>query len=289
LHHTNSRRSAAGENCVIFFIKERLTHIVYSNWIVAIGAGSLSAGWSKFADLSNWWLYGVFAFCSVLSVYNLQRLFKVTHYSRTPWLLWVERNRKALLALIFSSTLGAAISFYFLYHFSWTVLGYMALAGGISFFYVARIRRGSNLRDLPYLKIHLIALTWVLVLFLFPLLNEGHTYRISAALLAHYAYVLAITIPFDIRDLKYDEPRQRTIPQMLGVKGAKILGVLLLMLFTLGLGAAFPELILNPLLYLAVGVQIMLIFWMTPTRSDVYCAGGIDGAIVLLGLAYYFA
>jgi hypothetical protein len=40
--------------------------------------------------------------------------------------------------------------------------------------------------------------------------------------------VLVITLPFDIRDLKYDDAAIGTIPLKIGVQNTKILGVLLL-------------------------------------------------------------
>ena len=38
-------------------------------------------------------------------------------------------------------------------------------------------------------------------------------------------------LPFEIRDLNYDSLKLATIPQRIGVKNTKIIGVLLLMLF----------------------------------------------------------
>jgi hypothetical protein len=42
-------------------------------------------------------------------------------------------------------------------------------------------------------------------------------------------FVLALCIPFEIRDLKYDEITLRTLPQLVGIKTAKIIGLLLLL------------------------------------------------------------
>ena len=40
-------------------------------------------------------------------------------------------------------------------------------------------------------------------------------------------------LPFEVRDLEFDNPKLSTIPQKLGVKNSKILGIVLLILFFL--------------------------------------------------------
>ena len=44
-------------------------------------------------------------------------------------------------------------------------------------------------------------------------------------------FILAITIPFDIRDLKYDEANLRTIPIIFGASKARLIGLLFLLVF----------------------------------------------------------
>ena len=163
----------------------------------------------------------------------------------------------------------------------------LAVSSIISFFYVIRIR-GKNMRELPFIKIHLIAFTWVVILILFPILNENIETTVVDFSIAHYAYVLAVTIPFDIRDLKYDSPKQKTIPQFFGVFGAKIIGVVLLLLFDGYMISILDELVYNPLFHVAVFAQIILIIYMNENKREYYCAGLIDGSITLLGMSYFF-
>ena len=157
-----------------------------------------------------------------------------------------------------------------------------------SVFYVIRIGN-RNAREVPYLKIHLIAFTWVFVIVLFPLLNENSDANALWIFIAHYFYVVGVTIPFDIRDLKYGDPSHKTIPQVLGVFFAKLNGIVLLLLFSGIMMWHESALISNSIFHLAVGIQILLIAFMNEKRSDFYCAGLIDGAIVLLGVSYFFA
>lgn len=157
----------------------------------------------------------------------------------------------------------------------------------ISTFYIVRFA-GVNLRELPYIKIHMIALSWAGMLILFPMINESISEHVVVYTIAHYLYVVGVTIPFDIRDLKYDKAMQRTIPQVLGVNWARILSAFLILSFSLLMLYTAPSLWYSPLFYLAIAIQLALAIGMNENQSDVYCAGGIDGAIALLGLSYAF-
>jgi len=232
-------------------------------------------------------MYGVFSFFSTIAVYNGQRLFKASKTPATEWLRWVHKNQRGIfLVVVFASTLSL-LTFIQLQQLDWRTFALLSISGLISIFYVLKIR-GVNMREIPYLKIHLIAFTWVVVLLIFPILNEKVNVQILPIAIAHYLYVVAISIPFDIRDLRFDNPSQKTIPQLLGVISSKILAFFLLGLFFFILVYTYPTLLFNPFFYLATFAQAVLILIMNESRSDFYCAGLIDGAIGLLGLSYFW-
>ena len=140
------------------------------------------------------------------------------------------------------------------------------------------------------LKIHLIAFSWVTVLILFPALNEGiFNDALVWMAIAHYFYVIAVTIPFDIRDLKFDRESQMTIPQVVGQGWAKVSSIVLLVVFSGLMIWKMPNLLVNPMFYGAVLVQLLLTVFMNETRGDIYCAGAIDGSIALLGISYFLS
>ena len=43
------------------------------------------------------------------------------------------------------------------------------------------------------------------------------------------AFFVAIAIAFDVRDLPYDHPSLRTLPQVFGARGAKVIAILMLL------------------------------------------------------------
>ncbi|XOV66188.1 MAG: hypothetical protein ACFHU9_11175 [Fluviicola sp.] len=239
-------------------------------------------------------LFGAFAFFGTLAVYNGQRLFKVSEV-KTPWLTWVqERSSNIRMLTIIASALSLAISLIIIFSRGGDFLRigiWMSPAILISFLYIFRLK-GKNLRDIPNLKIHLIAFSWVFVLILFPFLvrfyvTEDFIRPFIALILGHYFYVVAVTIPFDIRDLKYDKEKQKTIPQRAGVNGAKMIAIGLLLVSAIFLTGLTPIRVDNYWFYAAILVQIILVLAMNTKRSDIYCAGWVDGAIALLGLAYF--
>ncbi len=245
-------------------------------------------GW----DNQHTLLFGLFSFFGTLAVYNGQRLFKVSEVE-TPWLSWVRKNLANIYILtIVSSAISLFLGLVLIYNKDfWYIAAWMTPAVIISFLYVFRLK-GKNLRDIPHLKIHLIAFSWVCILILFPYLcgyyvDTAYWKPFAALIIAHYAYVIAVTIPFDIRDLKYDQSSQKTLPQVIGVWSSKALSLLLLIATGVLMIYWVPIRIDNYWFYLALLVQAALVVAMHPKRSDLYCAGWIDGSIALLGLAYF--
>ena len=58
--------------------------------------------------------------------------------------------------------------------------------------------------------------------------NISITQNIVLHLISRFLFVFAITIPFDIRDLKYDSYKLRTIPLFFGVPKARFIAIITL-------------------------------------------------------------
>lgn len=273
---------------------QQLRHIVYLNTIVSLSTGVLAGGFAHILGFKGFSIYfALFAFFATFAVYNGQRLFKINE-AKTNWMFWVRDHQKAIAVATGTAAMAALAVFIWIVFRKLNAATFvlMAVAAIISAFYVMRIG-GKNLRELPFVKIHLISLVWVLILILFPFLqlqySDPNWTVVFAVCVAHYAYVVAITIPFDIRDLKYDKTFQKTIPQVAGIQTAKLIAVALLLFFLVVVTGVGMPIRSNPLFYIAVFTQIVLVVFMREDRSDLYCAGAIDGAVSLLGLAYLTA
>ncbi|MFK7785988.1 MAG: hypothetical protein AB8B56_12770 [Crocinitomicaceae bacterium] len=238
--------------------------------------------------IDNWYFYGLFALCATFSVYNGQRLIKAAQPTQTPWLKWVQRNEKSLYLATFASGLLTLSTLLLIGKVSFGSVILLLVSGVVSLFYVIPVK-GVIMREIPYIKVYLIAFTWAVVLILFPMINENKfEWPVLIHGLAHALFVVSAAIPFDIRDVKFDCTSQKTIPQIAGVFWAKALSIVLLLTFALLMLIYEPKLGWCWPFYLAVGVQLILLLFMNEKRGDMYCAGAIDGAIGIVGLSYFF-
>ena len=92
------------------------------------------------------------------------------------------------------------------------------------------IRNERGLRDLKYIKIFLIAIIWTGTATL-SLVEYGlypNSEFLIFFILEKLFFVIAITIPFDIRDIHYDPKTTQTIPQVIGINRSIILANCLL-------------------------------------------------------------
>jgi 4-hydroxybenzoate polyprenyltransferase len=108
------------------------------------------------------------------------------------------------------------------------VLITLAPIAAITIFYSLPVfkaeRKLFRLREIPLLKIFLIAIVWSVATIMLPIIqSERHenTVHVLLMLIERFLFVFAITIPFDIRDIMADQKGGlRTIPTMLGEKRA---------------------------------------------------------------------
>ena len=92
-----------------------------------------------------------------------------------------------------------------------------------------------NLRSVSGLKVYIIAFVWAFATIVLPVVNNDYpiNFDVFIMLLQRYLYVVVLILPFDIRDLHYDSLKLSTIPQRIGIKNTKILGISLLLIFLL--------------------------------------------------------
>ncbi len=90
-----------------------------------------------------------------------------------------------------------------------------------------------NARNWKGLKIYIVALCWVGVTLILPLLNAGIgiTSEIYLKSIQRFILVFVLILIFEIIDLKNDDPHLQTVPQQIGVKRTKQLGYFLLIIF----------------------------------------------------------
>ncbi|SRX73525.1 hypothetical protein AEQU3_00965 [Aequorivita antarctica] len=101
-----------------------------------------------------------------------------------------------------------------------------------TFFYAVPFVRHKNLRNFSSLKIFVVAFVWAGVTVILPMVATESS--ISADVLLSFfqriMIVVALILPFEIRDVPYDSLNLKTLPQQFGVRNTKLLGLAVLCL-----------------------------------------------------------
>lgn len=127
---------------------------------------------------------------------------------------WLNKNRKAIYGLMFFAFI---MSGYYFVNFKSSTQIVILFIGAVSLLYPFGIRK------IPFAKIFIISFVWVNSTMLLLVLEN--TIVISEYiiwnLISRFLFVFAITIPFDIRDIKHDVGNLITIPLFFGEKKSK--------------------------------------------------------------------
>lgn len=229
----------------------------------------------------------IFVFFSTIASYNFIRFNNISK-SKNWMSTWYLENKIPLFVLTAVSSL---FCLYYLVNFDLNVIFILTPFILLTFFYGTQLnRRAVSLRKIPGLKIFLIAFCYAGITVLFPLVHNEVEIGFSVFMLfiQRLFFVVLITIPFDIRDVAYDSSKLKTIPQRIGIRNAKITGVILafivlfLELFFLDNG---PE---NLFIFLIIKViSVLLLLFSKVNQSKYYSAFWIEAIpIIWYGLLF---
>ncbi len=98
--------------------------------------------------------------------------------------------------------------------------------------YAVPLLKRRSLRTLGGLKIFIVALVWAGVTVIVPAIASKLSLNLACWLtfIQRFLIVVVLTLPFEIRDLTYDSSSLQTLPQLLGLKKTKFLGIILLLM-----------------------------------------------------------
>lgn len=281
---------------IIFLIRS----IVYSNLFVSLCITLLAHQTYLILQIPQAESFNVLAliFCSTFFTYNFQRIYRLRSVELLGKLIgirlgWIIRNRKRLF---FASALSLILSIYFLFQLSLNVFLLIIPLALFSVLYVIPVfPQKKAIRDLPFAKIFVISIVWSVVMVAIPVVNfsgfEGLTNSsFLMLLLEQFLFILAITLPFDVRDLRYDmESNIKTIPSYIGIKNTITLshGLLVLVFALKWMQYAYlGQLNLSQLI--ATGVTIFfsgfIIAFTSHRRAELFFSGFVDGTMIIMYL-----
>lgn len=172
-----------------------------------------------------------FVFFGTITGYNFVKYAGVARFHHRSLAKWLKAIQ------VFSFVCFGLLIYFMIVlpsHLYWV----MAVLASFTFFYAIPFLRKRTLRTLSGLKIFVVALVWAGVTVIIPWLAVKETVPTDVWLTfaQRFMMVMVITIPFEIRDLQFDQTALGTLPQKLGIGVSKWLGVVFMYFgFALGL------------------------------------------------------
>jgi hypothetical protein len=147
------------------------------------------------------------------------------------YVLVANRYHKNIQFFSFISAAFMLYHAYFLSHEVWCAIAVLALVSGL--YTLPVLPRSKNLRSWGGFKIFIVALVWTGATVLLPVLSQDHglSWDVQIVSLQRFIFVLVLLLPFEIRDLQYDDPALKTLPQRYGVPNTKVFGSFMVVLF----------------------------------------------------------
>lgn len=268
--------------------------ILFGNLYVALGAVCLTQSTVIQLGLAGPYPpYSVLIFFSTLFIYNLQRLFYIPQKDNSLHSVrrkWIFENQVTIRMLCCISFLGVCISFFYL---DSRVIIYLSPLLLISIAYFIPF---IKLRKSAWFKLLTLVLVWTLATAVVPLLlnhSEIFTKNSLLHILVRFCFMMAICIPFDIRDLQIDKADTiSTLPHLLGENKTRWLAALFMIIYCLLILLEYVWQIINIKIVIALLISALingvLVFMSNSKRSEYFYVAMIDGTMILQGLLLLF-
>jgi hypothetical protein len=264
--------------------------ILFGNIFVALGAACLVQSTVVQLSLSDHlFFYSLLVFFSTLFIYNLQRIFyqpqkdNSLHSIRRKWIFENQKIIKMLSIIGFTGVCVAFVYTDFRIVFYLSPLLLLSIAYFIPFI---------KLRKNAWFKLLTLTAVWTMTTAVVPILLSNSDVFSKNNLLhifVRFSFMLAICIPFDIRDLRIDEADTiSTLPRLLGENKTRRLAFICMVIYCLLIVLEFEWMILSTkvfiLLILSALINGILVVMSNSKRSEYFYVAVLDGTMVLQGL-----
>ncbi|WP_456379133.1 hypothetical protein [Lutibacter sp.] len=268
------------------FLKKIVDFYIFSNIHVALAGFSLTKiTLLKFGISSN--LTPIFVALSILISYNFIRFFEIKT-NRLDWFReWFFRHTYYLLLLsVLATILIVYITFFSIFNLNSLYIllpfAFMTIFYAVPLFKIGKVE--VSFRNFPSIKIFSIVIAWAGITVFFPLYEAEVNFNsmVFIEFFQRIVFLIAITLPFDIRDMAIDSKSLKTLPQLFGIKTVKKVGYLLLVLFiflefTKGINT-------NSEIYIAIIIAIiavLLLRFSNPDRKRYYTSFWVESIPII--------
>jgi 4-hydroxybenzoate polyprenyltransferase len=280
-----------------------LKFIINSHIFIALAAVSLTLATQVELGMSpEPKLYLAIIFFATLLDYNFHRLITLTNKNGNALkekYEWAAIHLPLLKILIIVSLSGLIFTLFFANGRTIILLGLMAI---LTLLYSKPASRDAGKRfpaiEIPGLKSLFIALVWAVVTVYLPIIQSEKILIDKTEILLfaeRLSFIFALTIPFDIRDMKEDElAGLRTIPIAFGEKIARKISVIALF-FSLCIATIHyvysGMIFIIPAYSIFIAATLVLMNNRKLEGLPNYYHGLLDGSMILYGvllcLSYY--
>ena len=212
-------------------LKKWFSFYIFANIHVGLAAFCLTKITMKGFDVENRSL-ACFVFFSTILAYNFMRVYQLDRINSII-AIWIRSNKNSLVLL---NIVCLVFVIYFSLDFRLSTMLILLPFLLATFFYaMPGSSKLKGLRYVPGFKLFLISFTWSAITFYLPLfVAQIHdTDGIWIAFVQRFLFIMALAIPFDIRDAHFDFPDLKTLPQRIGIKNSKVVAILAMIIFAL--------------------------------------------------------
>ena len=271
------------------FLKQLLDFYINSSIHVALSCFALVNITNLMLNITNDNSLAWFGFFGTIVGYNFVKFDALARANKNK----MRSKLKAITAFSFASLLSVIFYFFKLQYttkISATFFLILTILYTLPFF-----PNTKNARNWAGLKIYIVAICWVGVTVMLPILNSEIPFQDSFYIIAlqRFFLIFPLILIFEIIDLKTDDTHLKTVPQQIGIKNTKILGFVLLIVFC-GLGLFNGNIngnfqVLDLLLNFVIAIVIAIfLYFSNETRSKYYTSFWVECVPILWWLLFLF-
>jgi len=263
-------------------LKQLLDFYINSSIHVALSCFALVNITNLMLNITNDNSLAWFGFFGTIVGYNFVKFDALARANKNK----MRSKLKAITAFSFASLLSVIFYFFKLQYttkISATFFLILTILYTLPFF-----PNTKNARNWAGLKIYIVAICWVGVTVMLPILNSEIPFQDSFYIIAlqRFFLIFPLILIFEIIDLKTDDTHLKTVPQQIGIKNTKILGFVLLIVFC-GLGLFNGNIngnfqVLDLLLNFVIAIVIAIfLYFSNETRSKYYTSFWVECVPIL--------
>ena len=276
------------------YLWQTLDFLLYSNIFIALCAVS--------QGLVTYWLIQAkpepyvlgLLFCSTLALYNFSVLLSKPERpenSRFQRVRWIFSHYRLMITITIISAIAIIPLSFFLNTSSKILLiglGLLSISYNLPIFLIETKR--FSLRNIPGVKLFIIAMVWAASCVLLPILTieatNSATITLNETILLfsmHFFFIAAISVSFDIRDIFQDKSNElKTLPVIFGEKNSLLICQVLLATYLLLLFNFTEKIDGN---FFALSLTIFISGWLILKskwkKNEYYYFLFLDGTMIL--------